>query len=109
VKDLVGKKLKFKIVRRNVGSTIGHGCELLVIGEYGVPASGVDGVFRVVIDASVGTVPMLIISYFEGNENGKYIEKDGGPIKAEKTFAVTGFAELNIVKEFEPDDLTDAA
>jgi len=99
VKDLVGKKLKFKIARRNVGLTIGHGSELFVVG----------GVFRVIIDASIEAIPMLTVSYFETDENGKYMEKDGGPIKAEKTFVITGLAELNIVAEFEPADRADAA
>jgi len=109
VKDLVGKKLKFKIARRNVGLTIGHGSELFVTGEYGELALGVGGVFRVIIDASIEAIPMLTVSYFETDENGKYMEKDGGPIKAEKTFVITGLAELNIVAEFEPADRADAA
>jgi hypothetical protein len=97
VKDLVGKKFELKIAQE------GYDCEPLVLGEY------VEGLVKIVIDCSFPTVPILTLSYFETDENGKSMEEDGEAIKAEKTFAITGLAALDIIRELERDGLTDEA
>lgn len=91
VKDLVGKKFEFKIAQE------GGLCEPIVAGER------VKGIFKIVIDCSFRTFSMLTVSYYETDEKGKFMEEEGGAIKAEKTFAITGLASLNIIKELERD------
>ena len=98
VKDFVGKKLELKIDERS------HDLEMIADGKR------VEELFsRVVVECSAGAVPIVTLSYFEVDQEGRLMEKYGVPVRGEMTFAIAGLAELNIIKESKPDDLTDSA